>query len=131
MKFLIYTLILAYSFSAHAQNVNQALATQFQNYANQSSAEIDGDVMSDVEKLAPLRLNKNDLDLVKNVILTLVKLDKEDPSRTAVMMLSESYGKNKKLYKEAFAEVAKTGVNKTQLKQIEDILENFNSSGNG
>jgi hypothetical protein len=108
-----------------------SLTTQFQDYIKQKSKEVDGDVMKDFEKLAPLLLDENtDLAFVKNVILILIKLDETDPSRTGVMMLGQSYANNTTLYKKAFASL-KTKKNNTQLKEIEDLMKSFSQLGNG
>ena len=107
------------------------ISERFENYANQTSKELEGDVMKDVEAFADLKLNPNsDLKLVKNVLVTLIKLDQEDPSRTAVMILGPSYGKNSKLYKTAFA-LVKDEKNKPQVEEIENLMETFSKIGNG
>ena len=110
---------------------SKTISDRFENYANQTSKELEGDVMKDVEAFANLKLNPNsDLKLVKNVLVTLIKLDTEDPSRTAVMILGPSYGKNMKLYKSAFA-LVKDEKNKTQVEEIESLMKTFSKIGNG
>ncbi len=110
---------------------NQELAAHFENYAKQTMKEIDGDVMKDLDIYANLNLNPNtDLAMVKNVIVTLINLDREDPSRTAVMILGPSYRKHTALYKEAFSAL-RNPKNKTQLEEIESLMKNFSRLGNG
>lgn len=109
----------------------KAVYEHFDKYANQTSTELDGDVMKDVEAFANLKLNsKTDLKFVQNVLVTLIKLDQEDPSRTAVMILGPSYGKNKKLYQMAFA-LVKDEKNKVQVEEMEALMKTFSILGNG
>lgn len=137
MKKLLITLLFisSISFAKNEVVVSKeavtSLTAQFQIYVNQKSNDVDGDVMKDFEKLAPLKLDeKTDLAFVKNVILILIKLDAADPTRTGAMILGQSYGNNTALYKKAFTNLS-TAKNKTQLKEIEDLMKNFSQMGNG
>jgi hypothetical protein len=126
LKNLFFTLFL-FSSTVFAADEKTSLISRFAHYAQ---VEIEDDVMISVEKVGPLKLEKtSDLELVKNVIRTLIKLDNEDPSRTAVMMLSRSYFMNLEIYKAAFAAL-QTKDNKIQLNEIESLMRNF-KSGNG
>lgn len=103
------------------------LATQI------SFAKVDlpATTMTDLASFAKKNLNeKTDLEEVKKNIEILLVLDEEDPSRTAVMMLSESYNKNKTIYDKAIKAV-ETKKNKKQLIEIKNILAGFYKNGNG
>ena len=89
------------------------------------------DAVSKIETFSKKKLNaKTDLEEVKKTIQTLLVLDNDDPSRTAVMILSDSYNKNKALYNKAFKAV-ETKQNKQQLSEIKKIMANFSKEGNG
>ncbi|MGZ3692093.1 MAG: hypothetical protein ACXVAX_11360 [Pseudobdellovibrio sp.] len=89
------------------------------------------DAVTKIEAFSKKKLNpKTDLEEVKKTIQTLLLLDNDDPSRTAVMILSESYNKNKALYNKAIKSV-ETKENKQQLLEIKKILANFSKEGNG
>ena len=64
-----------------------------------AKVELPASTMNDIAAFAKKNLNeKTDFTEVKKNIEILLILDDEDPSRTAVMMLSESYNKHKTLY---------------------------------
>ncbi len=83
-----------------------------------------------IESFSQRRLADRDLNSVKKVIETLVLLDDQDPSRTAVMMLSESYGRHKRIYDRAFKSL-ETPQNKSQLQEIRELMIHFSEDGNG
>lgn len=83
-----------------------------------------------IENFSQRRLTDRDYESVKNVVQTLALLDEQDPSRTAVMMLSESYGKYQKIYDRAFKTLI-TPQNKSQLNEIRELMIHFNKDGNG
>lgn len=73
-----------------------------------------------------------DMDQTKLVVKTLVAMDELDPSREAVIMLSESYntGKNAAVYDKAINAVT-NNKNKKQLEQIRKLLSRHFLNGNG
>ena len=83
-----------------------------------------------IEKFSQRHLNDKDFNSVRKVIETLVLLDDQDPSRTAVMMLSESYGRHKRIYDRAFKSL-ETPQNKSQLQEIRELMIHFDEDGNG
>ncbi len=96
-----------------------------------TTAHLPADTMQKIEVFSKKSLNpKKDLEEVKKTLNTLLALDEEDPSRTAVMLLSQSYNKNKNLYDKAFKAI-ETKKNKQQLKEIKIIMINFYKNGNG
>lgn len=103
--------------------------------ANTATAEITNpqlpeNTMTQLELFSKKTLDlKNDLQEVKQNLKILLILDEEDPSRTAVMLLSESYNKNKALYDRAFKEI-ENKKNKIKISEIKKILKKFNTSGN-
>ncbi len=136
MKLFLLTILIFASTSFAAETKvsptsKDQLSAQFDSYLKQKSKEIDGDVEKDVLNFAKLKLSEvSDLDLVKNVLLTLVKLDETDPSRTTTMMLASSYSQNKKLFQKAFVSI-KTKENKATVEEIEKLMADFSTSGNG
>lgn len=103
----------------------------FSALAVQTIANLPADTMKNIEAFSKKKLDpKKDLEEVKKTINTLLALDEEDPSRTAVMILSESYNKNKALYDKAIKAI-ETKKNKQQLKEIQTMLANFHKNGNG
>lgn len=93
-------------------------------------AELPESTMREIEAFAKKPLQKTDFEELKKTLNTLVVLDEEDPSRTAVLVLSESYEKNKALYEKALKAI-ETKKNKTQLKEIKYILKTHYIHGNG
>lgn len=83
-----------------------------------------------LETFSQRRLTERDYESVKKAVQTLVLLDDQDPSRTAVMMLSESYGKYKKIYDRAF-KALENQKNKNQLEEIREVMAHFDEDGNG
>ena len=131
MKILMITILLFSTFGWAKTSSKDMLSAQFDSYLKQKTKEIDGDVEKDVKAVAALKLNENaDLNLLKNVLLTLVKLDETDPSRTTTMMLAQSYARNKRLYVKAFASI-KNSENKTIVEELEKLMNDFSFSGNG
>lgn len=97
-------------------------------YANTKLAD---STMNDIEIFSKKKLDlKNDLAETIHIIKILLVLDEEDPSRTAVILLSESYNKNPLIFEKAIQAI-KTNKNKKQLNEIESILKNHYKSGNG
>ena len=114
MKSFTFLFLLLFNFSASYAQVNLPATT-----------------MNDIEIFSRKSLNeKTDLEEVKSKIKTLLILENEDPSRTAVLMLSESYNKHTALYEKAIKSI-ENKKNKKQLKEIRAILKNFSKSGNG
>ncbi len=96
-----------------------------------ADAILPASTMNDIEIFSKKSLNeKTDFEEVKSKIKTLLILENEDPSRTAVLMLSESYNKHTALYEKAIKSI-ENKKNKKQLKEIRAILKNFSKSGNG
>ena len=123
---LIALLVLLFSVSAFAQSKSD-LSAKFAAYVQQKTDSLEGDVEKDFRDFAQLKLNDADSTLIQNALLTLVKLDKEDPSRTSVQVLGASYSKNAKLFQKAF-QIIRTNENKDTLREIEQIMK---SSGRG
>ncbi len=126
---LIALFIFLFSFSAFAQSKAE-LSEKFAAYAQQKSETLDGDVDKDFRDLAQVKqFSDADSTLIQNALLTLVKLDKEDPSRTSVQLLGVSYSKNEKLFQKAF-QIIRTPENSTILHEIEQMMKSF-GMGNG
>lgn len=83
-----------------------------------------------IETFSQRRLTERDFAAVKNVAQTLVLLDEQDPSRTAVMILSESYGKYKRIYDRAFKAI-ETPQNKIIIEELRELMGHFYEDGNG
>ncbi len=134
MKFFMMAILISSSFAYGQGSMavsKEALSGQFDSYVKQKSNQIEGDVENEVMSVAKLQLNEaTDFDLIKNVLLTLVKLEESDPSRTTTMMLAQSYGRNKKLFRKAFAAI-KTKENKKSVDEIEKLMGDFAAFGNG
>lgn len=103
---------------------NFAMAKSEPSLPESTMKEIDA--FSQKKKLDP----KKDYAELKKVLQNVLILDDEDPSRTAVLVLSESYEHNKALYEKALKEL-ETKKNKTQLKEIKYILKTHYIHGNG
>lgn len=103
----------------------------FSAIAAETKANLPADTMKNIEAFSKKKLDpKKDLEEVKKNLNTLLLLDNEDPSRTAVMILSESYNKNKTLYDKAFKAI-ETKKNKQQLNEIKAMMADFHKNGNG
>lgn len=114
MKFLFYTLSIIFLLSA--------------SYAEST---LPASTMKDLEVFSKKTLNeKTDLEEIKKNIKILLILENEDPSRTAVLMLSESYNKHSALYEKAM-KALENKKNKKQLNEIRAILKDFHTKGNG
>ena len=108
-----------------------SLSIRFSNYAIKTPKNLKNTILDDIEKLGALELTeKNDLELVKNALLTLILIDKTDVPRDGISTLSESYGKNKDLYKKA-ASLIQTEKNKKQLTELLQMMNDFDENGNG
>lgn len=95
------------------------------------SAELPADTLQNLELFSKKQLNdKTDLEEVKKNIVVLLKLDEEDPSRTAVLMLSKSYSEHPALYDRAIKEI-ENNENRKKLSEIRLILRNHFKKGNG
>lgn len=93
--------------------------------------ELPPSTMKELQSFAKRSLHENvDLEEVKKNIEILLILDDEDPSRTAVFILSESYLKNTALYDRAIQAV-ENSKNKKKLSEIKTILKNYGKKGNG
>jgi hypothetical protein len=125
---LLALVILLFSVSTFAQS-KADLSAKFTAYVQQKTESLEGDVEKDFRDLALVKLSETDSSLIQNALLTLVKLDKEDPSRTSVQVLGPSYSKNTKLFQKAF-QIIRTSENAAVLKEIEQIMKSFDS-GNG
>lgn len=96
-----------------------------------AGAELPASTMKDIEIFAKKSLDeKKDFEEVKKNLKILLLLDDEDPSRTAVMLLSESYNKHPALYEKALKSI-ENKKNVKNLKEIKAILKNFYKTGNG
>lgn len=127
MKFILYILIS--STLSFAQAVSKsALAAKFSDYVKSDS--VDGNYIKDYRDLVLVELTDQDSRLIENALLVLVKLDKVDPSRTSVQILSQAYDKNPKLFHRAFQEI-QTPESKDVLEEIEDLMKSFYNGGNG
>lgn len=125
----LFLIILLSSSFAFAESKSD-LAAKFASYAQSKSESVEGDAEKDFRDLAQIKLTNTDLTLVQNALLTLVKLDKEDPARTSVQILAKSYSKNTKLFQKAF-QIIRTSENKDAVQEIEDMMKSFGSDGNG
>ncbi len=84
-----------------------------------------------LQKISEKKLDeKKDIELVKQALQILLKLDETDPSRTGAAILAESFGKNKKLYQKAAKQI-ETKKNKTSLSEILEMMKTLNENGNG
>ena len=96
-----------------------------------SAVKLPADTMQKLELFSKKTLSeKTDLEEVKKNIEVLLMLDEEDPSRTAVHMLSKSYSENPALYERAIKTV-KNKKNSKKLSEIRTILKNHYKQGNG
>ncbi len=86
--------------------------------------------ISEIENFSKKKLTSKDLPEIKKNLKTLIALDDLDPSREGVIILSESYNKNKALYDKALKSL-ETKKNRTQLKEIKNLLRSHYSTGNG
>lgn len=122
MRKLIIIFIFLSSMQLQAENKTVQAATP--------ASAVPISTIKELEVFAQKKLNeKKDLEEVKKVIKILIALDNEDPSRTAVMDLSESYNKNKKIYNKAF-KALETKKNKIQLNEIKNLMAQA-ENGNG
>lgn len=126
MKFFF---VILFSASIATAQSKAALAAKFGAYVQQKTESIEGDTDKDFRELTRVQLTENDLKLVQDALLVLVKLDNEDPSRTSVQILAQSYVKNKKLFLKAFQTI-RTPENKEALDEIKSYMETINQ-GNG
>lgn len=96
-----------------------------------AKAALPATTLTDIETFSKKSLNeKTDLEEVKEKLKILLILEDEDPSRTAVLMLSESYNKHSALYEKAIKTV-ENKKNKKQLNEIRGIFKSFYKKGNG
>ena len=96
-----------------------------------SAAELPADTIQNIEQFSKKKLNeKTDFLEVKKYVNILLVLDDEDPSRTAVIMLSKSYSENPALYDRAIREI-ENDRNRKKLSEIRTILRNYFKNGNG
>ena len=86
--------------------------------------------VQEIENFSKKKLTKRDLEEVKKNLRTLLEIDDKDPSREGVIILSESYNKNKALYDKALKSI-ETKKNKAKLKEIKSLLQSHYSEGNG
>lgn len=94
-------------------------------------APLPASTMNDIEVFSKKFLNeKTDLEEVKSKIKVLLILEDEDPSRTAVLMLSESYNRHPAIYEKAMKAI-ENKKNKKNLNEIRGILKNYYKKGNG
>ena len=88
-------------------------------------------ILDDLQKISEQKLDaKKDLELVKKTLMTLIKIDDAEPSRTGPAIMATSFGKHEKLYKKAAKEI-ETKKNKQALKEILEVMKTLNESGNG
>ena len=116
MKNILLIILIGFSF-------NLALASKALDALPEST-------MRDLEIFSKKKLTNKDLPELKKNLNTLLILDDEDPARTAVIILSESYNKNKALYDKALKSI-EDKKNKTKLKEIKNILKSHYTEGNG
>ena len=96
-----------------------------------NAAELPHDTMQNLEQFSKKKLNeKTDFEELKKNIEVILILDDEDPSRTAVNMLSKSYSEHPALYDRAIKEI-ENNINRKKLYEIRMILQNFFKNGNG
>ena len=96
-----------------------------------AKAELPPSTMNDIEAFSKKKLDsKKDLAETIKIIEILLVLDDEDPSRTAVILLSESYNKNSEVFEKALNAV-RTPKNKKQLNEIQALLKKHFKTGNG
>ena len=108
-----------------------SLSIRFSNYALKTPTKIRNTILADMQKLGTLELTeKNDLELVKNALLTLILIDKMDIPRAGLSNLADSYEKNKTLYKKA-ALLIQTEKNKKLMTELLETMDSFDENGNG
>lgn len=135
MKLILLFFISVLSIQACATGVStrSILVDRIAYYSTKNPQTLQGPIADDLNAVAALQLTEKDLDLIKNVIKTLLILDDMDPSRSNVERLYGSYQKNKALYDKAFSQVYNSLKNrnlKKQLKEIKQILSEP-AQGNG
>lgn len=131
MKIILFIFLTTGSLTFAQQSTSKtALAAKFSLYIQQDTESVEGDVEKDYHDLAQVTLNEQDLPLVQDALLILIKLDKEDPSRTSVQILAQAYLKNQKLFRKAFS-IITTSENKDVVQDIEAMMKSFGQDGNG
>lgn len=124
IMFFVLFLICTTSFSADTSS----LKSNFKSVDSKYLKENVKSVINDIEKFSEVeKLTESDLASTVSVLKTLVMLDSYDKSRTAPQMLAASYDKNKNIYQLAFKKLTKT--EKKEVKEMFDMLERLNSSG--
>lgn len=117
--------------STQEKGERASLSIRFNNYAIKTPTKMKNTILADIEKLGSLDLTENnDLELVKNALLTLILIDKMDVPRIGLSTLADSYGKNKALYKKA-ASAIQTEKNKNLLSELLETMDSFDENGNG
>ncbi len=126
----IFFVIFCLSVLTQAQSSNLVLQQSFQSIRQQTLQQNLKNIISDIEKFSEIEILKaGDIELTVSVLKTLVLIDAQDRSRSAVQMLAKSYSKNKGIYQYAFKKLSKS--EKKLVLEYYQMLERLNSSGQG
>lgn len=130
LSIISFIVIIFMSVLTQAQSLNLTLLQNFKSVQLQTLAQNAKKIVSDIEKFSEIeRLNSNDIELTVYALKTLVLIDSQDPSRSAVQMLAPSYSKNKGIYQYAFKKLSES--EKKTVYEFYQMLERLNSSGQG
>ncbi len=108
-----------------------SLSLRLANYTKETVKTLPVTMTADVESFANLALTeKNDLDLVKNVLKTLLILEAPeanggDPSRELLDVVGPSFTKHKPIFLKAMR-LIENQKNKKQLQEFKEILSRTN-----
>lgn len=138
MKILILLLTILFLQNGFAKELSMteksersSLSIRMANYADQVPQKMRFAILADLEKFSLLDLTeKNDIELIKNVLQTLLLIDEMDSPRTGVLTVSDSYGHYKKLYIQAALSI-ETAKNKNLLQNLLQVMDDFYQHGNG
>ena len=127
-KFLIVSILgLSLTASANSAPKNPSAPSA---PASPSAPSVPDSAYDEIEKFSQKKLTNADYPELQKNLKTVLLLDDQDPSREAVITLSESYNKNKALYDKALKSL-ETKKNKSQVKEIKKLLKSHYTEGNG
>lgn len=130
LSILSFIVIFFMSVLTQAQSLKSTLLLNFKSVQIQTLAQNAKNIVTDIEKFSEFeRLNSSDIELTVYVLKTLVLIDSQDPSRSAVQMLAPSYSKNKGIYQYAFKKLSES--EKKTVYEFYQMLERLNTSGQG
>jgi hypothetical protein len=110
-----------------------SLSFRLANYTNETAKTLPVTMSADVESFAKLNLTeKNDLELVKNVLKTLIILEAPedeggDRSRDLLDVMGTTFKKHKDIFLKAMTAI-ETPKNKKQLQEFREILSRTSPS---